>query len=107
MYSGNIKVSEVKGLAEEGRSSLFDPELPTASDVMVAICCVTTRYALNPSIDLAKLALRLAGNLSAPEIAKSEHLEEVARNLVTQWGSVLTEYQLMEASIMPQHDLLQ
>lgn len=102
MHPNNLKRPVLKA-----QSALFDPDLPTAGDVMVAICCVTTRYALNPSLDLAKLALRLAGNLNAPEVVKSEYLEEVAKKLVTQWDSVLTEYQLIEASVMPQHDLLQ
>ena len=102
MHSDGLKTS-----IERNPSALFDPDLPTANDVMAAICCVTTRYALNPSIDLAKLALRLAGNLSAPEVVKSDYLEVVAKKLVTQWDSVLTEYQLIEASAMPQHDLLQ
>ena len=102
MQSNNLKRSIVKA-----QSSLFDPDLPTAGDVMVAICCVTTRYALNPSLDLAKLAFRLAGNLSAPEVAKSEHIKEVAKTLIKQWDSVLTEYQVIEASVLPQHQLLQ
>jgi len=102
MHTDNLKTT-----IAEGKSSLFDPELPTANDVMVAICCVTTGYALNPSIDLAKLALRLAGNLSAPEVNKSEHLDAVAKTLIEQWKSVLTEYQLIDISVMSQHNLLQ
>lgn len=89
------------------QSALFDPELATASDVMMAVCCVATRYALNPSLELAMLALRLAGNLSAPEVAKDEKVAEVAEMLITQWNSVLIEHQRIEASVMPQHDLLQ
>lgn len=76
MDPNNLKRSVLKA-----QSALFDPDLPTAGDVMVAICCVTTRYALNPSLDLAKLALRLAGNLNAPEVVKSEYLEEVAKKV--------------------------
>lgn len=102
MHSNNMKTT-----MEKAQSALFDPDLPTANDVMAAICCVTTRYALNPSVDLAKLALRLAGNLSAPEVTKTEHLAEIAKTLIAQWDSVLTEYQLIEASVMPQHDSLQ
>ena len=35
-------------------SKLFDPELPTAKEVMAAMCCVATQYALNPTLDMAK-----------------------------------------------------
>jgi hypothetical protein len=84
-------------------SALFDPELPTATDVMSAICCVATQYALNPSVDLARLALRLANNLSAPEYAQSRYIEEVAKKLIMQWDSVLEAFQVIEASVMPQH----
>lgn len=88
-------------------SALFDPELPTATDVMAAICCVATQYALNPSMDLAKLALGLANNLSAPEYAQTRYIEEVAKKLMMQWDSVLEEYKVIEASVMPQHYLVQ
>lgn len=84
-------------------SALFDPELPTATDVMAAICCVATQYALNPSMDLAKLALGLANNLSAPEYAQTRYIEEVAKKLMMQWDSVLAGFQAIEASVMPQH----
>ena len=88
-------------------SILFDPELPTTNDVLIAISCVATRYALNPSYELAKVALGLAGNLNAPEYAEAESVVEVAKNLKQQWGDVVEEYQALEASIMPQHGLLQ
>jgi hypothetical protein len=42
--------------------SQFDPDLPTANHVLNAIACVASQYALNPSLHLAKLALRLATN---------------------------------------------
>lgn len=88
-------------------SALFDPELPSATDVMAAICCVATQYALNPSVDLAKLALGLANNLSAPEYAKSRYIEEVAKKLMMQWDSVLEEFQIIEASVLSQHHSVQ
>ena len=88
-------------------SALFDPELPTAKDVLMAISCVATQYALNPSLDLAKVALNLANNLNAPEYAEAKSIEEVAKRLRQQWDSVVEEYQTIEASIMPQHGLLQ
>ncbi len=85
----------------------FDPDLPTARDVLMAISCVATQYALNPSLQLAKLALSLANNLHAPEYAEAEAVEEVAHRLTAQWDSVVEEYLLVEASVMPQHQLLQ
>jgi hypothetical protein len=88
-------------------STLFDPELPTVKDVLMAISCVATQYALNPSYDLAKVALGLANNLNAPEYAEAKSIEEVAKKLKLQWDSVVEEYQTIEASIMPQHSLLQ
>lgn len=88
-------------------SALFDPELPTAKDVLMAISCVATQYALNPSFDLAKAALNLANNLNAPEYAEAKSIEAVAKRLRLQWDCVVVEYQTIEASIMPQHGLLQ
>ena len=85
----------------------YDPELPTAKDVLLAISCVATQYAMNPSLDLAKTALNLANNLNAPEYAEAEVIEEVARRLTMQWDSVVEEYLIVEASVMPQHALLQ
>ncbi len=88
-------------------SALFDPELPTAMDVMMALSCVATQYALNPSADLAKLALGLAKNLSAPEYAETRYIAEVAKKLMMQWSSVVAEFQLVEAIKLPQHNVLQ
>lgn len=85
----------------------YDPELPTAKDVLLAISCVATQYAMNPSLDLAKTALNLASNLNAPEYAEAEVIEEVARRLTMQWDSVVEEYLIVEASVMPQQALLQ
>lgn len=85
----------------------FDPDLPTARDVLMAISCVATQYALNPSLHLAKLALSLATSLRAPEYAEVETLEEVAHRLTAQWDSVVEEYLIVEAGVMPQHQLLQ
>lgn len=87
--------------------SQFDPDLPTARDVLMAISCVATQYALNPSLHLAKLALSLANNLQAPEYAEADTVEEVAHRLTAQWDSVVEEYLVVEASVMPPHQLLQ
>jgi hypothetical protein len=89
------------------QSALFDPELPTATDVMLALSSVATQYALNPSADLAKLALGLAKNLSAPEYAETRYIAEVAKKLIMQWSSVVAEFQLIEAGLLPQHNVLQ
>jgi hypothetical protein len=102
-----MKLKDLSITAQREHSAMYDPDLPTTSDVMAAICCVATQYAINPSMDLAKLALSLANNLSAPEYATTSYLKEVAKKLAKQWESVLAEYQIIEASILPQHALLQ
>jgi hypothetical protein len=88
-------------------SVLFDPELPTAKEVMGAICCVATRYALNPSFELAKTASILALKLTAPEYAESALITEIAKRLVSQWEDVLCEQAYVETQIMPSHHTLQ
>lgn len=59
-------------------SILFDQELPTAKEVMAAIYCAATQYALNPSLELAKAALTLAHTLTAPEYAETKLIVEIA-----------------------------
>lgn len=98
-----IEASHFKSL-EGGQ---FDPDLPTARDVLMAISCVATQYALNPSLRLAKLALSLASNLKAPEYAEADTVEEVAHRLTAQWDCVVEEYLVVEASVMQPHHLLQ
>lgn len=105
LIKGSIDM-QVVSIKEMG-SALLDPELPTANDVFVAISAVATQYALNPSHELAEIALDLASNLNAPEYAGTSAVAEVARKLKLQWSQVVEEYQLIEASIMPQHELLQ
>ncbi len=85
----------------------FDPELPTAQDVLMAISCVATQYAVNPSLNLAKTALNLANNLSAPEYTNAASIKVVAQQLMQQWDSVVEEYLLIEASVMTQQTTLQ
>lgn len=85
----------------------FDPELPTARDVLMAISCVATQYALNPSLHLARLALSLASNLQAPEYAEDDMVAEVAQRLTAQWDRVVEEYLVVEANVMQSHHLLQ
>lgn len=88
-------------------SILFDPELPTAKEVMAAICCVATQYALNPSLDLAKTALTLAHKLTAPEYAETKLIVEIAKRLVFQWEEVLREHAYIQSQVMPAHSRLQ
>lgn len=85
----------------------FDPELPTARDVLMAISCVATQYAMNPSLGLAKTALILANNLNAPEYADGASIQEVAQRLTMQWDAVVEEYLFIEASVMPSQAILQ
>lgn len=70
-------------------SDLFDPDLPTAGAVLVSLSCVATRYAVNPSEDLALLGCSLAQTLNAPEYAESELIESAARQLLRDWQALL------------------
>ncbi len=88
-------------------SILFDPELPTAKEVMAAICCVATQYALNPSLDLANTALTLSHKLTAPEYAETKLIVEIAKRLVFQWDEVLREHTYIQMQVIPAHSRLQ
>jgi len=70
-------------------SALFDPDLPTASAVLVSLSCVATRYAANPSEDLALLGCSLAQTLTAPEYAENGLIERAARQLLQDWQTLL------------------
>ena len=71
----------------------FDPDLPNANAVMAAICCVSSQYAVNPSVDLAMLVADLAHKLTAPQYAESKLVTEVAKRLVFQWDAIVNEQQ--------------
>lgn len=71
----------------------YDPDLPNASAVMAAICCVSSQYAVNPSADLAMLVADLAHKLTAPQYAESKLVTEVAKRLVYQWDAIVHEQQ--------------
>ena len=77
-------------------SSLFDPDLPTARDVMTSLCCVATQYASEPSLDLALLGFGLAQTLTAPEYAESDLIVRVSKQLLDQWQSLLHAHQECE-----------
>jgi hypothetical protein len=85
----------------------FDPDLPTANHVLTALACVASQYASNPSLHLAKLALRLSTNLLAPEYGHVRSTEEVAYRLIAQWECIVEKYMAIHASVIPQHQLLQ
>ncbi|MBF5040155.1 MULTISPECIES: hypothetical protein [unclassified Methylophilus] len=74
-------------------SQLFDPDLPTASAVLVSLSCVATRYAMNPSEDLALLGCSLAQTLNAPEYAESGLITSAARQLLREWQELLQAHQ--------------
>lgn len=82
------------------QSELFDPELPDANAVLVSLSCVATRYAINPSEDLALLGWRLAQTLTAPEYAESGLVVSAARQLTQEWRHLLDahrEFALQQA----------
>lgn len=74
-------------------SHLFDPDLPTASAVLVSLSCVATRYAVNPSEDLAVLGCRLAQTLTAPEYADTGLIQSAAKQLLQDWQALLQAHQ--------------
>ena len=74
-------------------SDFFDPDLPTASAVLVSLSCVATRYAANPSEDLALLGCSLAQTLTAPEYAESGLIQSAAQQLLQDWQALLHAHQ--------------
>ena len=88
-------------------SVLFDPELPTAKEVMAAMCCVATQYALNPTLEMAQSASSLAHKLTAPEYAETKLIVEIAKRLVQQWDEVLREHLYVETQLMPANNTMQ
>lgn len=79
---------------------VYDPDLPTAGDVMASLCCVATQYASEPSLELAALGFGLAQTLTAPEYAESDLIATVSWQLLDQWQSLLHAHQEFE---MQQH----
>jgi len=94
-------------VTEREKSVHFDAELPTAKDVLVAICSVASQYAVNPSLELAELASSLSRKLTAPEYADSEYLAEIANRLVKQWDQVMQEYLYVQSQLMGPNTTLQ
>jgi len=91
----------------QATSELFDPELPTAKELMAAICCVATQYALKPTQELAILASDLAKKLTAPEYADTKLIEDIAERLVKQWTRVVSEYGAEDSWMLETHNTLQ
>lgn len=98
---------QIQTVSASKHSVLFDPELPTAKEVMAAMCCVTTQYALNPTLDMAKSASSLAHKLTAPEYAETKLIVEIARRMVLQWDEVLREHLYIETQLMPANNTVQ
>ncbi len=98
---------QIQTSASSTHSVLFDPDLPTAKEMLSAICCVATQYAIKPSHELAVLAWELSQKLTAPEYADTNLIKEIARRLVGQWHGVVQEHQELEAQVLPQHNTLQ
>ncbi len=98
---------QIQTVSASKHSVLFDPELPTAKEVMAAMCCVTTQYALNPTLDMAKSASSLAHKLTAPEYAETKLIVEIARRMVLQWDEVLREHMYIETQLMPANNTVQ
>ncbi len=71
--------------------SEYDPDLPNASAVMAAICCVSSQYAVNPSTDLAILISDLTHKLATPQYAESKLIAEVAKRLAFQWDAIVDD----------------
>ena len=98
---------QVQTVSASKHSVLFDPELPTAKEVMAAMCCVATQYALNPTLEMAKSASSLAHKLTAPEYAETKLIVEIARRMVQQWDEVLREHLYIETQLMPANTTVQ
>ena len=71
--------------------AIYDPDLPNANAVMAAICCVSVRYAANPSMALAILASDLSHQLMASEYAESQLVIDIAQHLATHWDAIVDQ----------------
>jgi hypothetical protein len=98
---------QIQTVNADKHSALFDPELPTAKEVMAAMCCVATQYALNPTLEMAKSASSLAHKLTAPEYAETKLIVEIAKRMVFQWDEVLREHLYIETQLMPVNNTMQ
>ncbi len=74
---------------------------------MASLCCVSTQYARQPSLELALLAESLAKTLNAPEYAENQLITAVAQRLLMQWHAVVIEQRQLEVQVMPAQYRLQ
>jgi len=97
-FQKNINNIPLVNVADE--RAIYDPELPNASAVMAAICCVSVRFSEKPTIDLALLASDLSHQLMAKEYAESQLVIviDIAPHLSARWDAILD--QLNDASLM-------
>ncbi|MDP8567396.1 hypothetical protein [Methylophilus aquaticus] len=70
-----------------------DPALPDAESVMASLLYVATLYIKKPTMDLAKMALRLSETLTLPEYAESELICSVSRRMCVQWTLLVNEHE--------------
>jgi len=84
---------QLSSAQQQFNAGQYDPDLPNASAVMAAICCVSSQFAINPSADLAMLVADLAHKLTAPQYAESKLVTEVAKRLVHQWDAIVHKQQ--------------
>jgi len=93
----------MKLLSCDGLTSLtpettrYDPEYPDAASVMASLLHVTTIYINHPSLDLAKLALRLSETLLAPEYAESDLICKVSRRMCIHWTLLINSFEQVNA----------
>lgn len=62
-----------------------DPALEDAESVMVSLLYVATLYIKKPTLDLAKMALRLSETLNLPQYTESALICSVARRMCVHW----------------------
>ena len=74
-------------------SMRVDPALPDAESVMASLLYVATLYIKKPTVDLAKMALRLSETLTLPEYAESELICSVSRRMCVQWTLLVNEHE--------------
>ena len=67
--------------------------LPDAEAVMASLLYVSTLYIKKPTLDLAKMALRLSEVLTMPEYADSDLVCNVSRRMCVQWTLLVNEHE--------------
>lgn len=69
----------------------YTPSLPDAESVMASLLYVATLFIKKPTLDLARLALRLSETLTLPEYAESELICNVSRRMCVHWTLMVNE----------------